>query len=570
MSKRWKILVPDKGQVEELSKAAGVSQLLAWLLINRNINSADEAKKFLSPQIEDLLSGLDLQVFAQAGQMLLSAIQSGKKIGIHGDYDVDGITSAALLVEFLEAVGLKPEHYLPHRVDDGYGLSRSGVLDLAGKGVNFLIAVDCGISDYEAVDAAKNSGMQVLIVDHHRPPEKLPKADLILDPHLDQSIPYFRDLCSAGLVFFLLLVLRRMLRDAGFFRKLPEPNLRRSLDLVALGTIADVSLAQGLNRILLSYGIKEIQETSRFGLRVLKKRAGADEKELGYGQVAFLLAPRLNAAGRIDEADPGFELLLCKDPAAANKLADELERRNKLRQSIEEKIMEDAVKQVESKPDFRGRKSIVVAGLDWHPGVIGIVAQRLKERYYRPSIVISLSEGMGRGSGRGVNGLDLFESLTLCKEHLTEFGGHKLACGLNLKQEAIDPFREAFEAAVLKLASEDAFEEVLVCDAELPLFQISAELCSELDKLKPFGPGNSEPVMVAKSVLVIDSRPVKEKHLWLLLRERETTFQAMFFRAGIEPLKSGSLIDLAYTIERRVWKSEPQIRLIIKDLKKLN
>jgi len=569
MPKNWKIRVPDKAAVERLSKEAGVSSFLAWLLLNRSIENAQEAKKFLNPQVEDFLSGLDLQIFAAAGLMIMEAVTSGRKIAIHGDYDVDGITATALLVDFFEAIKLKTEYYLPHRQEDGYGLSKAGVEELAGRGANFLIAVDCGITDHEAVKTARELGMKVLVIDHHRAPAQLPEADLILDPQLMDDIPYFKDLCSAGLVFFVLLILRRMLRDAGYFEKVKEPNLKRSLDLVALGTVADVAPVSGINRILLSAGIKEIQQTGRFGLRLLKKRAGVDEKDLSYGQIAFFIAPRLNAAGRIDEADPGLELLLEKEPRRANQLADELERRNQLRQRIEEEIIKQAMAQIESRPDFAQKKSIVVSGQDWHPGVIGIVAQRLRERYTRPALVISFTKGMGRGSGRSVSGLDLYECLKLCSERLVEFGGHKMACGLSVKEGELAKFSEAFEQAVTRLASEDAFEEFLQCDAEVPLYMISSAMIDEIEKLRPFGPGNPEPVLVARSVLVLNSQLKKEKHLWLLLREREASFQAMFFRAGIEPLKTGELVDLAYSLERKVWKEELQIRLIIRDLKRI-
>jgi single-stranded-DNA-specific exonuclease len=570
MAKSWKVQAPDKKQIDELSRSAGISPLLAWLLLNRGIAAPEQVQKFLEPRLEDLLEEMDAQSFAAAASLLAQAISSKTKFAVHGDYDVDGITAAALVVDFFSALGLPIEHYLPHRLEDGYGLSESGIAGLAQKGVNFLLAVDCGISDHAAVQKAKDLGMKVMVIDHHLPPRQLPPADLILDPHLTDQNSSLKDLCSAGLVFFLLLVLRRILREQGFFAKTPEPNLKRSLDLVALGTVADVAPATGLNRVLLAHGLKELARTSRFGLRVLKKRAGCDEREIGYGQVAFLLAPRLNAAGRIDEPEPGFELLLTQDPKQANQLADELERRNSLRQRLEEKIMEDAVRQLESSPDFKSRKSIVVAGQDWHPGVLGIVAQRLREKYFRPSLAISLSGGMGRGSGRSVNGLDLYQALFSCRELLVEFGGHRLAAGLSLKQENLEPLQQAFEKAVIELAEKDAFQPVLLCDAELPLFMVSPELADQLDMLKPFGPGNPEPLLVAKSVLVLDCQLKKEKHLWLLLRERETTLQAMFFRAGIQPLKPGSLIDLAYNIERRTWNNKTELRLIIRDLIQLS
>jgi len=569
MRRTWKVLVPDPSQVEKLCRDAGVSQLLAWLLVNRNVNTPEEVQKFLNPRIEEMTDGVDLSIFDPAAKMLAAGLARGKKFGVHGDYDVDGITATALLVDFFRAINAPIVHFLPHRQQDGYGLSKAGIEELVKQGVNFIIAVDCGISDLEPVARAKELGAEVLVIDHHRPPAKLPDADLIIDPHLNESATYLQELCSAGLVFFLLLVLRRRLREQGFFKNLPEPNLRRSLDLVALGTVADVAPASGINRILLCYGLKQIEQTARFGLRVLKKRAGCDEREIGYGSVAFFLAPRLNAAGRIDEPDPGFELLLEQDPKRANDLADELERRNRLRQRLEEEMMREAVAQVESAPDFRKRKSIVVAGRDWHPGVIGIVAQRLREKYFRPAFAISLSGGSGRGSGRGMNGLDLYQALLSCQDHLIEFGGHKLACGLSLNESSLEPFRSAFEKAVNELAAKDAFEAVMICDAELPLPRITAQVTDDISKLKPFGPGNYEPVLVAKSVLVLDCQPRKESHLWFLLREKDTTMQAMFFRAGIEPVKAGSFIDIAYTIERSIWRNEQQTRLTLRDLKVL-
>jgi single-stranded-DNA-specific exonuclease len=568
--KRWKILTPDKSAVEKLSKEAGISPLLAWLLLNRDIATADRVKKFLDPQYEHLFEGMDLEIFSKGASLLKRALAEGKRIGIYGDYDVDGITATALLIEFLSKIGAQPEYFLPHRIDDGYGLRETGIKELKSKGVDFLIAVDCGISDFSAVKLAKELGLTVMIVDHHRPSEALPCADLIIDPHLSKNPSGLEQLCSAGLVFFLLMMLRRLLRDKGFFQQIAEPNLRRFLDMVALGTVADVAPALGLNRILLNFGIKEIEQTSRFGLRVLKKRAGIDDKELGYGSVAFALAPSLNAAGRINEADLGLELLLTQDPKRANELADELERRNQQRQRIEEQILKDALEQINSFPDKGKRKSLVVAGEGWHPGVIGIVAQRLREQFFRPAIVISFHQGIGKGSGRSINGFDLYSGLSECQAHLLEFGGHRLACGLSLKESELEAFREAFEKVVCERVSDEALEEVLVCDAELPLYQITPELISEIEKLKPYGPGNYEPILVARSVMVLDVHIVKDKHLWLLVRERESSYRAWMFRSWIQDLAPGSLVDLAYSIERLVYKGESRTRLLVKDLKRVS
>ena len=570
MPKNWKIQAPDQESVARLSREAGIKPFLAWLLLNRNIQTAAETKKFLDPQYDQLFEGMDLEIFLQAAKMLAGAIQSGKRIGVHGDYDVDGITATGLLVEFFKAIGVESNYFLPHRINDGYGLRETGIRALQGKGVDFLIAVDCGISDFNGIKLAKDLGWQVMIVDHHRPSEKIPPADLIIDPHLGKSGSGLEVLCSAGLVFFLLLMLRRVLREQGFFPKVPEPNLRRFLDLVALGTVADVAPALGLNRVLLNFGIKEIDQSNRFGLRLLKKRAGIGEKKIGYGQVAFQLTPRLNASGRINEADLGLELLLCQDPKRANELADELVKRNQLRQRIEDQILISALEQIQSWPEHLEKKSLVVAGEDWHPGVIGIVAQRLRERFSRPAIVIGFHRGVGRGSGRSVNGFDLFLGLTSCKEYLQEFGGHKMACGLSLKESDLAGFRQAFEKVVADTVTDQDLEEFLVCDAELPLDRISPELADEIDKLRPFGPGNPEPVFVAKSVFLMDVHIKKEKHLWLLVREKDQSYQAWFFRNKIDDLAPGEFLDLAYTIDRSVWQGQSRTRLIVRDLKRLS
>ena len=568
MPKVWKIKKPPQKDIERLKKEAGISSLLAWLLLNRGVKDANSVREFLSFQLEDLVKNSSLEVFEPPAQLLKTAIIQRKTIGVHGDYDVDGITSTALLLDFLKAVGAKAEYYLPHRLQDGYGLSERGVEELFKKGAKLVVALDCGITDHQAVERAKALGMKVIVIDHHQPPLNLPDADVIIDPFIEGFPKEFQVLCTAGLVFFLLLQLRRLLREEGFFKTQPEPNLKQALDLVALGTVADVALVKGLNRILLSYGFKELERTSRFGLQLLKKKAYLED-EIDYAKVAFRLAPRLNAAGRIDEADPGLELLLCKDAKKANELADILERRNQLRQRLEEKILDQARQQIESWSDLSQRKSLVVWGADWHPGVVGIVAQRLREIYNRPCIVISVSDGLGRGSARGLDGFNLYLGLVRCQKYLLEFGGHELACGLVLPEDNLEYFREEFEQVVEELCPQEAFEPVLFCDAELPIDRITPQLVDELERLKPFGPGNPEPVLVARWISVLSSEWRAEKHLRMLVQENKTTLNAWYFQAQDVEVKPGEVIDLAYTIDASSWQGSPRLRLIVKDLKKL-
>ena len=568
MIRHWKILTPDKDAIARLSQRAGISKFLAWILLNRGITTAQEAKKFLSFALEDLIDDSGLEDFAPFADLLAEAILVEEKIGIYGDYDVDGITATSLLLDFLTQLGLSPEYYLPHRLEDGYGLSISGVEELAKKGIKLLVAVDCGIKDFSAVQRAKELGLKVLIIDHHQPAHTSPPADLVLDPHLGNFPEQFKILCSAGLVFFLLLKLRQLLREKGYFKTNSEPNLKKLLDLVALGTVADVAPAYGLNRILLAYGFKELENTSRFGLRLLKKQADL-EGEISYGDVAFRLAPRLNSAGRIDEPDPSLEILLCTDPRRANQLAQELERRNQLRQRIEEQILNQAIEQIESWQDLSSRKSLVVWGEGWHPGVVGIVAQRLRERYFRPAVVLCVEGELSRGSARGIEGLDLYASLVKCQDYLLEYGGHKLACGLSLHRNQLEHFREAFEKAVSELASSEAFQPTLFCDAELPLDQISPQLLKELDQLRPFGPGNPTPVLVARAVKVVDVEWRKEKHLRMVVQENRTSLPGWYFRApGELKLKPGEVVDLVYQLD---YSSEQgRLRLLVQDLKKLS
>jgi single-stranded-DNA-specific exonuclease len=577
MPKKWEIKRQNPGKVEALARALDLSPVTAWILLNREIEDPELARHFLSPSLEQLRPEVALKDLDLAVARLLSAIQEGQCIGIHGDYDVDGITGAAILARFFKDLGMKVVIHLPHRAREGYGMKPAGVDALVAKGADLIIAVDCGIADHEAMSRARQMGRQVIVVDHHHVPDILPEAYAIIDPlRLDCEFS-FPELSGAGLAYYLLIALRASLRDQGFFktakgsrgRGRTEPNLREYLDMVALGTIADVVPLKRANRVLVQFGLKELDQGSRPGVKMLKKVAGIQERRLTYGMVAFYLAPRINAAGRMNNAETGLNLLLTRDLREARILAEDLDKKNSLRQRVEERILKEAVDKIEAEGNWQARRSLVVGGQDWHPGVIGIVASRLVERYYRPAAVISFSEGIGKGSLRSIPGLHLYDALSACRDHLIRYGGHKQAAGITIAEACFEDFCEGFEAAVAERTRPEDFEERLFADAEWSICRVNRELLEELESLAPFGPGNPEPCLVARGVKVVHSRLAKGKHVILVLEEGGETRDAIAFRMAEHLPDRGEILDIAYTPELDYYQGQERIRLRIKDLHRL-
>lgn len=576
MPRRWEIRPPDKALAERLARELEIHPLTSWVLLNRGISEPEAGRRFLNPSLDQLRPEPAPHDMDRAVARLAQALENQELIGIHGDYDVDGVAGTALLAEFFTALGGRVISYLPHRQREGYGLKPAAVEALKAKGADLLVTVDCGTTDRPALEHARELGLPVIVVDHHQVPESLPPADAIVNPHRDQSagettgrtdspVPY-QELSAAGLVYVLLLVLRAHLRQRGFFQNRDEPNLRACLDLAALGTIADVVPLVGLNRLLVTFGLEKLNSPERIGLRMLSQVAGVNGQKLSAGKVAFTLVPRLNAPGRLDHAGTALRLLLSREMREARELAEELNRMNATRQRVEERILAEALEQVEGDPRMLSGQTLVAAGKGWHPGVIGIVASRLVDRFSRPVAVISLQDGVGKGSLRSIPGCHVYRALTECAPALQSFGGHAQAAGLTLAEAKLPEFRERFEAAVRRQSAEEDFTPRLRLDAEWPLTRLNERLVKELARLEPYGMGNPEPVFAARGVIVVQSQVRNDKHLFLVLREKEVNLEAWAFGQAEQLPAPGDLVDVAYTPELNRRGDREYVRIRVKDL----
>ncbi len=486
---KWKI-VPFEESSRELVRHLEVHPLLGQLLLNRGVGDSRGAERFLFPTLNDLTNPFTMKGVEEGVKRVMEAILNGEKITIYGDYDVDGLTSVALLKGFLSELGLSVEHYIPKRLEEGYGLNPEAIKFIASKGTKLLITVDCGISNRDEIALAQSLGMDTMVIDHHEPPEILPPG-VIIDP-LQRDCPFpFKGLAAVGVTFLFLMALRKTLRERGFFLHRPQPNLKRYLDLVALGTVADVVPVVEENRIFLKFGFEELKRTPRPGLRALKDLSGLGDADINYEHVAFRLAPRLNAGGRMQKEEIPLKLLLSEDEGEAQKLAQELEEANRQRQLAQERIYAEARQRAHR---LQEKPAIVLASEQWHPGVIGIVASKIAEEFYRPTVLIALDGSEGRGSGRGIPEVHMKELLERCRALLVSFGGHKSAAGLKIKRECLKAFEESFLKAVEEALGGQTPMPYLLIDLALPLREITLHLVDSLELLAPFGPGNPNPV----------------------------------------------------------------------------
>ena len=561
----WVTAPVDRPLLEHLSRELGLPPLLLHLLVTRGLRDPQEIYRHLNPKLSHFADPFLLPDMEAAVARLIQAVKNREKVAIYGDYDVDGTTGAAVLYLFLKELGLEPLVVFPHRERDGYGLHPHLIPPLAEQGVKLLVSVDCGITAHEACQLARELGLEVIITDHHEVPETLPPALAVINPKRKDSRYPFRELAGVGVAFALVRALRQALFKAGFFGNQPPPNLKRYLDLVALGTIADIVPLLGENRLLARFGLTELERTSRPGLKALKQVAGLEEGPLDTHAVLFRLAPRINAGGRLKEAALAFELLVTPDASRAEALAAELHRLNAERQRLEEKILKEALAQIEEKfgPE---RFAYVLKGADWPLGVIGIVASRLQENLYRPVILLSVSEGLARGSGRSIPEVNLYRCLANCRAHLEAFGGHPAAAGLKLSPEKIDEFTAAFEEAVRRELTHHPPRKKLLVDAWVRLKHLlEPAFLEHYQKLSPFGPAYPEPLFALRGFEVRTASLMKEKHLKFYLWQEGLGLPAIYFRYQEAPPKE--IRALAGSLEISSFQGRQYLQLRVRDLK---
>jgi single-stranded-DNA-specific exonuclease len=561
---KWDIFHCPPELRDELSKKLAIPPLVAQLLIKRGITDHQEGERFLAPLLQHLHDPFHMKDMDKGVDRLVQAVHKRDTITIYGDYDVDGMTACALLVAFLGSLGMNPSYYIPHRLKEGYGLNADAVKELAAQGTKLLICVDCGISDRDEILLAQQLGMDTIVVDHHEAPPLPSPAYAVLDPLQPDCCFPFKGLAGVGVAFHLVIALRSRLREQGFWRDSAEPNLRRYLDLVALGTIADIVPLVDANRVLVAHGLHELRQTQRPGLIALTEVSGIGAEEISPGHVGFRLAPRLNAGGRMGSAHRGVELLLAEDYALASRVAAELDQANKERQGIEERIYREA-KEIIARNGLGDRRSIVLSSDEWHPGVIGIVASRIAEEFWHPTILIALDGDEGKGSARSIGGFHLYKSLQECRDHLVSLGGHTYAAGLKISRDKIHTLQESFEEAVRRNVGDEDLMPTIAIDGEIDLGEITPELLHYLSLFPPYGPSNPKPIFSTRESLPIqDIRTLGRNTLKFTMRESTTTYEAIGFGMGHQSQQLTSQAKIAFHPRINEWQGVQRLQLELK------
>lgn len=569
---KWVEPALDRAVCELFAKELGISFEAACVLYQRGIRSAEEAHCFLNVSLTDMHSPFLFRDMERAVDRIAEAIKNNEKVLIYGDYDVDGVTGVAILLTFLRYCGLDPSYYIPHRLREGYGLNPEAIPAFKSRGVTLVVTVDCGSSSGEALEAAHRCGIDVIVTDHHESTCRLPQVRALLNPkRADSGFP-FAHLAGVGVAFYLIMALRTRLRERGFWGERREPNLLRYLDLVALGTIADMVPLRNDNRIIAKFGMNEISLNTRPGIYALKERTGLLERTVDTRTILFRLGPRINAAGRLGFAEESVELCACEDIAVARDLARTLEERNAERKSIEEAIYLEARFLAEEQIQTRDAKVLVLASEDWHRGILGIVASRIAQEFYRPTVVISLEEQCGKGSARTVGDIHLLEALDLCKEWLVGYGGHQGAAGIVIESDAIEHFRAAFEAAVMQQLHRGDRQLLPSLQVDVTLqgpHRLTEKVVSDFERLAPFGYGNPEPVVALKGMRIFEKRVVGEHHLRLVVAKDGLELDAVGFGMGhMDPFIVGTgAWDLACTPYLDSWSGSPKLCLRLIDLR---
>ncbi len=567
---KWLLSRTNREYVDYVSKLTGFSIPLAQTMINRGIKTAGQLDSFLNPRLTMLADPFDLPGMAKAVRRIADAVQSGERIFIHGDYDADGVTATAIVMDALKKLGSEPRYHIPARAF-GYGLGSEGIKKAKESKASLIITVDCGITSFEAVSAANSIGIDVIVTDHHEPVRDttsanpagrfvLPDAFTVVNPKLEQGTWPSADLSGAGVAFKLAQALLGNSLD----------NVLELIDLAALGTAADVVPVVGDNRIILKEGLKLIQSGVRPGIKALKEVAGIKPGSMRTTALHFMLIPRINAAGRIADANDVVKLLLTDSDDEAMRLAEWLNGLNVRRQEIGESVFSEAMDMLQASgigPEGTG--AIVVCKEGWHRGVLGIVAAKMTEAFYRPSFILSVEAGVARGSARSIPSFDIYHGLSRCNELLMTFGGHKQAAGLSLSSGDIDSFRDMISRLVLETVAEDDLVPVLRIDAPLKLSDVTADFVREITCLEPFGYGNEEPVFGAKRLEIVQSRIVGNNHLKMYLKQNGKGIDSIGFDLGgmLDEVGPGAMVDAAFVPMMNEWDGGRNLQLNLKSVR---
>jgi len=561
MEKRWNILQGDANEVRALQTALEINEVLCRIMVERGIRTFDEARSFFRPQLTDLHDPWLMKDMDKAVDRILTALDREEKILVFGDYDVDGTTAVACVFQFLKKFcpPEKVDFYIPHRYREGYGISRPGIDHAHANGFSLIISLDCGIKSVDLITYAAGLGIDFIVCDHHLPDEELPPAVAILNPK-QPGCPYpYKDLCGCGVGFKLITALAGRLG-------LGDEEALQYLDLVATAIAADIVPLDGENRVLSYFGLKKVNEDPNNGIKALIQLSGI-HKELKMANLVFMIAPRVNAAGRMDDARKVVHLFTAGSLQEALLYAGLLHTANSERKEADNSITEEALAILESDQVYASRRSTVLYQPHWHKGVVGIVASRLVDRYYRPTIVLTRSGEVIAGSARSVNGFNVYEAIHACREHLLGYGGHFAAAGVTLQPDKVEAFILKFEEVVANTIQPNSLLPELVIDAELQLEAIGPKFYDIVEQMQPFGPNNAQPVFVARRLTDIGSRIVKEQHIRFYLRQGHSTADGIGFglASKFALLQAGAPVDVVFTLEENEWNNIRSLQLKVID-----
>ena len=560
MNKKWEIYKTNEEKVEELQKKYKLNRLLSTLLTNRGITEENEIEKFLNPKRSDFYDPFGMPDMEKAVERILKAIENKEQIIIYGDYDVDGITSVTVLKSFLEERGIQVNVYIPNRLNEGYGLNKTAMEEIAKQGNKLMITVDCGITAVEEVEYAKKFGIETIITDHHEPAEELPKAIAVVDAKRKDNKYECRNLAGVGVVFKLIQALSIKL-------KLDQKEYLKYLDIVCVGTISDIVPLTDENRVIVKLGLKLVEQTKNLGLKEILQSCGY--LKINSTTISFGVAPRINACGRMGHQEEALNLLLSKEEKEVKELTQKINEYNKIRQEIEKNIYNEAIEQIEKERNDN-KNTIVVFGKGWHHGVIGIVSSKITELYFKPSILLCEEDGECKGSGRSIPGFDLHEALMECNDTIEKFGGHAMAVGININKEKVEEFKEEFEK-IAKEKEVDKIIPILNLDAEIKLDDVNKEMVDSLKELEPFGEANKMPIFAFRNLKIDSIRSLSDgKHLKLSVKDNKNIINAIGFNMGAlaDTYRIGDRVDIAGNLEINSFNGVDSIQINIKDIMK--